>query len=56
MLKDFGVKYIIIGYFECCIYYKESDEFIVKKFGVLKVVGLVFVLCIGEIEVENEVG
>lgn len=56
MLKDIGVQYIIIGYFECCIYYKEFDELIVKKFVVLKEQGLILVLCIGEIEVENEVG
>lgn len=51
MLKDFGVLYIIIGYFECCDYYKELDEFVVKKFVFLKENGLMLVFCIGEIEV-----
>ena len=56
MLKDFGVKYIIIGHSERRTYHKESDEFVAKKFGVLKEAGLVPVLCIGETEAENEAG
>ncbi|MDH2925787.1 triose-phosphate isomerase [Lonepinella koalarum] len=56
MLKDFGAKYIIIGHSERRTYHKESDEFIAKKFGVLKEAGLVPVLCIGESEAENEAG
>ncbi|WP_040976775.1 triose-phosphate isomerase [Necropsobacter massiliensis] len=56
MLKDFGAKYIIIGHSERRQYHKESDEFIAKKFGVLKEAGLVPVLCIGESEAENEAG
>ncbi|MFT8209783.1 MAG: triose-phosphate isomerase [Symbiopectobacterium sp.] len=56
MLKDIGAKYIIIGHSERRIYHKESDEFIAKKFGVLKEAGLIPVLCIGETEAENEAG
>ncbi|MDU8925250.1 triose-phosphate isomerase [Pasteurellaceae bacterium LIM206] len=56
MLKDFGAKYIIIGHSERRQYHKESDEFIAKKFAVLKEAGLVPVLCIGESEAENEAG
>ncbi|WP_386698085.1 triose-phosphate isomerase [Lonepinella sp. MS14436] len=56
MLKDFGAKYIIIGHSERRTYHKESDEFVAKKFGVLKEAGLVPVLCIGESEAENEAG
>ncbi|TCP95962.1 triosephosphate isomerase [Cricetibacter osteomyelitidis] len=56
MLKDFGAKYIIIGHSERRQYHKESDEFIARKFGVLKEAGLVPVLCIGESEAENEAG
>ncbi|HBO38702.1 MAG TPA: triose-phosphate isomerase [Pasteurellaceae bacterium] len=56
MLKDFGAKYIIIGHSERRTYHKESDEFIAKKFGVLKEAGLIPVLCIGESEAENEAG
>ncbi|MDX5630438.1 MULTISPECIES: triose-phosphate isomerase [unclassified Brenneria] len=56
MLKDVGAKYIIIGHSERRTYHKESDEFIAKKFGVLKEAGLIPVLCIGETEAENEAG
>ncbi len=56
MLKDIGAKYIIIGHSERRTYHKESDEFIAKKFAVLKAAGLVPVLCIGETEAENEAG
>lgn len=56
MLKDFGAKCIIIGHSERRTYHKESDEFIAKKFAVLKDAGLVPVLCIGETEAENEAG
>ncbi|MBP2846816.1 triose-phosphate isomerase [Dickeya oryzae] len=56
MLKDIGAKYIIIGHSERRTYHHESDEFIAKKFGVLKETGLIPVLCIGETEAENEAG
>lgn len=56
MLKDIGAKYIIIGHSERRTYHKESDEFIAKKFSVLKDVGLVPILCIGETEFEKETG
>ncbi|PHM39549.1 triose-phosphate isomerase [Xenorhabdus mauleonii] len=56
MLKDLGAKYIIIGHSERRTYHKESDEFIAKKFAVLKEQGLIPVLCIGETEQENEAG
>ncbi|WP_434526215.1 triose-phosphate isomerase [Photorhabdus asymbiotica] len=56
MLKDIGAEYIIIGHSERRTYHKESDEFIAKKFAVLKQQGLIPVLCIGETEQENEAG
>ncbi|EPF12650.1 triose-phosphate isomerase [Cedecea davisae DSM 4568] len=56
MLKDIGAKYIIIGHSERRTYHAESDEFIAKKFAVLKEAGLTPVLCIGETEAENEAG
>lgn len=56
MLKEFGTKYVIIGHSERRTYHKESDEFIAKKFGVVKDAGLIPVLCIGETEAENEAG
>ncbi|WP_294613777.1 triose-phosphate isomerase [uncultured Gilliamella sp.] len=56
MLKELGVTHIIIGHSERRTYHKESDEFIAKKFNVIKEAGLVPVLCIGESEAENEAG
>lgn len=56
MLKDVGAKYIIIGHSERRTYHKESDEYIAKKFAVVKEMGLTPVLCIGETEQENEAG
>ncbi|MTD38177.1 triose-phosphate isomerase [Erwinia sp. CPCC 100877] len=56
MLKDVGAKYIIIGHSERRTYHKESDEFIAKKFAIVKEQGLTPVLCIGETEAENEAG
>ncbi|MDT9587500.1 MAG: triose-phosphate isomerase [Candidatus Arsenophonus melophagi] len=56
MLKDIGVKYIIIGHSERRAYHKESDEYIAHKFVVLKSQGLIPVLCIGESEEENSAG
>lgn len=56
MLKDIGAQYIIIGHSERRTYHKESDEFVAKKFAVLKAAGLTPVLCIGETDAENEAG
>lgn len=56
MLKEIGVTHVIIGHSERRTYHNESDEFIAKKFAVLKETGLVPVLCIGETEAENEAG
>ncbi|MGV8002146.1 triose-phosphate isomerase [Photorhabdus temperata subsp. temperata] len=56
MLQDINAEYIIIGHSERRTYHKESDEFIAKKFAVLKAQGLIPVLCIGETEQENEAG
>lgn len=56
MLKDIGAKYIIIGHSERRTYHKESDDNIVKKFTVLKLTGLIPILCIGESKTENQNG
>lgn len=56
MLKDIGAKFIIIGHSERRTYHQESDEFIARKFAVLKSQGLTPVLCIGESEEENSAG
>lgn len=56
MLKDIGAKYIIIGHSERRTYHQESDQYIARKFAVLKSQGLIPVLCIGESEEENSTG
>ncbi|WWO98750.1 MAG: triose-phosphate isomerase [Candidatus Dasytiphilus stammeri] len=56
MLKDIGVKYVIIGHSERRIYHQENDELIAKKFAIVKSVGLIPVFCIGENKIENENG
>lgn len=56
MVKEFGVKYVIIGHSERRQYHNESNKFIAQKFKVIKEQGLVPVLCIGESEQENEQG
>ncbi|WMC18813.1 MAG: triose-phosphate isomerase [Enterobacteriaceae bacterium PSpicST2] len=48
MLKDIGVKYVLIGHSERRIYHKETDFQILKKFLNVKENNLIPVLCIGE--------
>ncbi|WWO95772.1 MAG: triose-phosphate isomerase [Candidatus Dasytiphilus stammeri] len=56
MIKDIGAQYIIVGHSERRIYYHENDELIAKKISILKKLGLIPVLCIGENQGENENG
>ncbi|WP_241608547.1 triose-phosphate isomerase [Rosenbergiella australiborealis] len=56
MLKDIGVRYVILGHSERRTYHHESDELVAKKFAIVKQQGLIPVLCIGETEAENEAG
>ncbi|CAL4321229.1 triose-phosphate isomerase [Buchnera aphidicola] len=48
MLKDIGVKYVIIGHSERRTYHKEDNQIVAKKFQLLKYIGLIPILCIGE--------
>lgn len=48
MLKDLGVKYVIIGHSERREYFNETDETINKKLKAALGAGLIPVLCIGE--------
>ncbi|WP_225639406.1 triose-phosphate isomerase [Candidatus Profftia sp. (ex Adelges kitamiensis)] len=56
MLKDIGVKYIIIGHSERRIYHQEKDSVIAKKFLMIKKIGLIPVICIGETKEERVAG
>ncbi|MFZ5559617.1 MAG: triose-phosphate isomerase [Patescibacteria group bacterium] len=53
MLRDFGVKYIIIGHSERRIHFRESDEMINKKLKAVLKTGLIPILCVGEKKGEN---
>lgn len=56
MLKDIGVKYVLIGHSERRIYHKETDFDIAEKFSILKNTGLIPILCIGENKTEHDNG
>lgn len=48
MLKDVGVSCVVVGYFECCEYYDESDVDVVVKVCQVQVNGLLLIVCVGE--------
>ncbi|QJC32864.1 triose-phosphate isomerase [Enterobacteriaceae endosymbiont of Donacia semicuprea] len=54
MLKDIGVKYVIIGHSERRINHYENNNFIAKKFILTKKNGLIPILCIGETKEEKK--
>ncbi|QJC34873.1 triose-phosphate isomerase [Enterobacteriaceae endosymbiont of Donacia piscatrix] len=54
MLKDIGVKYVIIGHSERRIYHNEDIDLISKKFILIKKYGLIPILCIGETEQQKK--
>lgn len=56
MLTEFGCKYTIIGHSERRSIYGETDEQIVQKFAALKNVGIIPILCVGELLEEREAG
>lgn len=56
MLKEVGVKYVILGHSERREYFKESNEFINEKVKCALSYGLTPILCIGEKLEERESG
>ena len=56
MLKDAGVKYVIIGHSERREYYKEDDEFLNRKVKKAFEYGLTPILCCGETLEQRELG
>lgn len=56
MLKEFDVKYAIIGHSERRASYGETDEKAARKFVAVKQHGLIPILCVGETLVEHERG
>ncbi|QJC28155.1 triose-phosphate isomerase [Enterobacteriaceae endosymbiont of Plateumaris braccata] len=53
MLKDIGVKYVIVGHSERRMFHKETDKYISKKFYIIKSNGLIPILCLGETELQK---
>jgi len=56
MLKDLGVKYVIIGHSERRQYCAETDETVNKKTKAALAAGLIPLVCIGETLAEREGG
>jgi triosephosphate isomerase len=56
MLKDFGVRYAIVGHSERRQYHGETDELVAKKAQVALAVGITPIVCIGETLAEREAG
>ncbi|QFQ32481.1 triose-phosphate isomerase [Buchnera aphidicola (Aphis fabae)] len=54
MLQDIGVQYVIIGHSERRLFHNESNELVAKKFGLIKSLNLIPILCIGENEIEKK--
>jgi len=56
MLKDLGVKYVILGHSERRQYFAETDETVNKKTHAALKYGLVPIVCVGEKLEEREAG
>lgn len=56
MLKEFNVKYVVIGHSERRHIFGETNDLISKKIGKAVDKGLVPILCVGETLAERELG
>ena len=56
MLKEFSVRYVILGHSERRQYQKETDELISKKALAAHVASLKPIVCVGEVLAEREGG
>ena len=56
MLKEFSVRYVILGHSERRQYQKESDALIAKKAAAAHVATLKPIVCVGETLAEREAG
>jgi triosephosphate isomerase len=56
MLKEFSVRYVILGHSERRQYQKESDALIAKKAAVAHATALKPIVCVGETLAEREAG
>ena len=56
MLKDFGVRYAIVGHSERRQYHLESDELVAAKTAAALANGITPIVCVGETLAEREAG
>ena len=56
MLKDFGVRYAIVGHSERRQYHGESDELVAAKTAIALANGITPIVCVGETLAEREAG
>ncbi|QCI24378.1 triose-phosphate isomerase [Buchnera aphidicola (Muscaphis stroyani)] len=56
MLKDIGVKYVIIGHSERRFVHQETNDVIAKKFFLIKKYNLIPILCVGETQEQKKCG
>lgn len=56
MLKEFSVRYVILGHSERRQYQKESNELIAKKAAAVHAAALKPIICVGETLAERESG
>ncbi|MET0542371.1 MAG: triose-phosphate isomerase [Variovorax sp.] len=56
MLKDFGVRYAIVGHSERRQYHGESDEVVAAKTAAALANGITPIVCVGETLAEREAG
>jgi triosephosphate isomerase len=54
MLKEFSVRYVILGHSERRLYQKESDALIAKKAAAVHAAALKPIVCVGETLAERE--
>ena len=56
MLKEFGVRYVIVGHSERRALFGESNAQVAAKFSAVLAAGLTPILCVGETLAEREAG
>ena len=56
MLKDFGVRYVIVGHSERRQYHFETDQLVADKAKAALAAGITPIVCVGETLAEREAG